>query len=164
MVCVSCECLCGVYPCETMRVSARGLRGESVCWSVHRLSRGGSYETVPHADHGRHRAASGRAKSQSAQTPAAPKAATRAASEAAKTGGPAARQVRDPCAVGCGKVQCRACLIYRTTRTGAVLCDRTSYAWLPSMRRLRPRRLCDAMTIRSQPLSVEVAMIASAGC
>ena len=51
------------------------------------LSRGGRYEADPHAHHGSHCVASGRAKSRSAEAPAAP--------EAAKSAAPAACDVKN---------------------------------------------------------------------
>ncbi len=51
----------------------------------------------------------------------------------------------------------------RQISTGTVECVSTRTAWLPSSTRDRPRRPCDAMTIRSQPLSLAVRMMPSAG-
>jgi len=51
----------------------------------------------------------------------------------------------------------------RTIRGGIVLYARTSLAWLPSTKRPKPRRPCDAITMRSQPCFSAVAMIPSAG-
>ena len=53
---------------------------------------------------------------------------------------------------------------HRTMRVGTLLCVSTSFAWLPMRSRSRPRRPCEAMTIRSQPRSLAVAMMPSAGC
>jgi hypothetical protein len=75
---------------------ARGLPGESVCSSGHMLSRGGRYEADPHAHYGSYCLAPGRAESRGAKAPTVAEAKTRAAPEAAKTGEPAAREVRDP--------------------------------------------------------------------
>src|SRR5262249_29032466 len=51
----------------------------------------------------------------------------------------------------------------RQTRAGIVLRVTTSFAWLPRIKRPRPRRPCDAITIRSQPRALAVSIIPSAG-
>src|SRR5262249_37698727 len=53
---------------------------------------------------------------------------------------------------------------YRTISAGTLLWVSTSLAWLPRSNRLTPRRPCEAMTIRSQPLCSAVSMMPSAGC
>ena len=52
---------------------------------------------------------------------------------------------------------------HRTISAGTLLYARTSLAWLPSTKRLKPRRPCEAITMRSQPCFSAVAMIPSAG-
>ena len=52
---------------------------------------------------------------------------------------------------------------FGTTNTGTLPSTRTSDVWLPKNSFLRPRRPCEAMTIRSQPGTFAVSMIAVAG-
>ena len=67
---------------------------------------------------------------------------------------------------GAGLVPASHVLLHRTHRTisaGTLLYARTSLAWLPSTKRPKPRRPCEAITMRSQPCFSAVAMIPSAG-
>jgi len=55
---------------------------------------------------------------------------------------------------------CHAPRIQRYTKTGVFVCVRTLFVTLPSTTAESPPRPCDAMTMRSQPLSAAVAIMA----